>query len=219
MSEEFRHYVRSPIEPHVALSPCTELCRGLLSLLSVGILTASLPAQATLLMSGEVPHAAVWQRVYDDMAPQWKNNQDLVVQEVSDDAMEKIVAQAEGNNNRADDNSIVDGCYHDASEKEDLPATITLRASLRGEDAELVFAHEYGHFVWDTKITSAQRARYHRLWRDQKRAGHLITRYAANSEEEGFAEAFSYFVRKPAVLHKKDAASWKFFTGLLTTPS
>ncbi len=94
--------------------------------------------------------------------------------------------------------------------------TISLRETLHGDQAAFVFAHEYGHYVWEDLLTESQRANYGRLWRIQKRARHLVTAYARDSVEEGFAEAFAHYLRKPSLLRKRDARSSAFLADLLT---
>ncbi|HLV81765.1 MAG TPA: hypothetical protein VKT32_15870 [Chthonomonadaceae bacterium] len=156
------------------------------------------------------PHAALWKRIYDRIPAPWKTDRPLLVREISDDEMEALVERSGGYSNPEDAATVVDGCYLDGGDTEEEPACITLRETLNGANAGLVFAHEYGHYVWDDLLTESQRARYARLWRVQKRARHLVTGYAGYAEEEGFAEAFSYFVLRPELLRHRDSASWQF---------
>ena len=128
--------------------------------------------------------------------------------------MERLAADLSGEDVDRSDNSVVDGCYQNDGIAEGGAPIITLRDTLRGEQAGLVFTHEYAHFLWDEMLSDAQRARYTRLWRTQKRAHHLVTEYAQASEEEGFADSFAYFARRPALLHKRDAASAQFLRDL-----
>ena len=39
-----------------------------------------------------------------------------------------------------------------------------------------------------------------------------MTEYAGDSDEEGFAEAFAYFIRKPGILRRLDGRSSIFMT-------
>ena len=190
-------------------------CRTVAFLSAFTLLYPSTPASADLTIAGESPHAAMWRKVYQQLPDAWKSSRSVVVQEVSDAEMERIVARTEGeSSSRAQDNAVVDGCF-EPGQQDNVPDTITLRETLRGQDAELVFTHEYGHFVWDSRLTRAQRDQYRRVWREQKRQKHLITEYAGDSAEEGFAEAFAYFLRKSPTLHRRDAESWKFLNDLL----
>lgn len=130
--------------------------------------------------------------------------------------MDRLVAEEEqdqGPNGKNDD-SVVDGYYHEGSRNSSESPTITLRRSMPEEEAAFVFTHEYGHFIWYKKLNSEQRAEYSRIWRQLKRNGGLITRYAGDCVEEGFAEAFAYFVRKPARLKTNDARSYRFLSDI-----
>lgn len=171
---------------------------------------AAMPAFAfgMLRVSEDSPHAQLFRRFYDTLPDAWKSFHDVRAQEVSGQEMEELVANSVGDA-RSDD-SIVDGFYLGAGASEYDLATITLRETLSSAEASHVFAHEYGHLVWDELLTETQRRRYTRLWRDQKHVNRLITPYAAENSEEGFAEAFSYFLRKPTALKKRDMRSWQF---------
>jgi hypothetical protein len=174
-------------------------------------------AQAALRVADSAPHAALWRRLYDRMPDFWRIERAVIVQEVSRAEMERLVERAGGNRGgHAHDHSVVDGCYQPDREDENGPATITLRETLQGEEAALVFTHEYGHLVWDARLSESQRACYRRLWHAQSRAHHLVTRYAGDSQEEGFAEAFAYFLQNPAALQRRDPRSWQFLHDLST---
>ena len=155
-------------------------------------------------------HGAFWRRTYSQLPAAWKAHDVVYVREVTDEDMDRFVEKFEGPNSK--DNSIVDGCYQASVAHEDVAGQITLRQSLRGENAALVFTHEYGHYIWSNLLTSADRAWYHRVWRDQKRNNSLITEYAGESDEEGFAEAFAYYIRKPSKLRHVDGRSFAYMT-------
>ncbi len=91
---------------------------------------------------------------------------------------------------------------------------ITLLQTLRGEEAELVFAHEYGHYVWDRMLSLQDRADYRRAWTKEKRARRLVTRYAGEDEEEGFAEDFAHYILKLDVLRRRAPESSSFLAAL-----
>ncbi|HZT43239.1 MAG TPA: hypothetical protein VFA07_13805 [Chthonomonadaceae bacterium] len=156
------------------------------------------------------PHASLWKRIYDRIPDPWKIDRPLLVREISDGEMDALVERSGGNKNPEDASTVVDGCYLDGGDNEDDPASITLRETLNEQSAGIVFAHEYGHYVWANMLTEDQRARFARLWRTQKRAHHLVTGYASYSVEEGFAESFSYLVMRPEILRRRDSASWQF---------
>jgi hypothetical protein len=166
------------------------------------------PAGAQLRFRAGTTHGALWRRLYATLPATWKAQDLVYVRELSDGDMDRFIEEFEGPNSKAD--SIVDGCYQGNHGLQASAGEITLRESLYGENAALVFIHEYGHYVWANLLTEAERARYHRIWREQKRAKSLVTAYAGESDEEGFGEAFAYFIRRPAVLRKADGKSFRF---------
>jgi hypothetical protein len=191
------------------------LCLPLL-IMAVGILTLTLTATASLHVHKDARHSDLWFHFYDDLPRVWKTPRPILLREFSPHDMERLVASLGGEDVDRSDNSVVDGCYQNDGSEENGAPIITLCDTLRGDQAGLVFTHEYAHFAWDEMLNDEQRARYTRLWRVQKRTHHLVTEYAEESEEEAFADSFAYFVRRPALLQKKDAASAQFLRDLST---
>ena len=177
----------------------------------LGCLTLT-PAHAQIRFRADSAHGSLWRSLYSRLPGAWKARDLVYVREVTDDDMDRFVERFEGPNSK--DNSIVDGCYQANIASDDMAGQITLRQSLRGENAALVFVHEYGHYLWSNVLTNGDRARYRRVWRDQKRNHNLVTEYAGDSDEEGFAEAFAYFIRKPAILRRFDSRSCGFMVEL-----
>lgn len=171
---------------------------------------------ATIQFNARSPHTVLWRGIYEHLPAVWKARTPLVVREVSDSEMDRLVAESGGDDNRQDDNSVVDGCFLDAGDGPDEPPSITLRQTLEGEDAALVFTHEYGHYVWAEILNDGERSQYERIWRTDRRHHHLVTGYAAESDEEGFAETFAYFIRKPELERHRDLDGFTFFRGMLT---
>ncbi len=171
-----------------------------------------LPSDAQLRFRANAAHGDLWRHVYSQLPSIWKARQLVYVREVSDDDMDRFVEKFEGPND--ENNSIVDGCYQGNVDSGGMAGQITLRQSLHGENAALVFAHEYGHYVWADVLSTSDRARYRRIWREQRRANSLVTEYAEAGDEEGFAEAFAYFLRRPDYLHRMDLISWRYLSGL-----
>lgn len=205
--------------PRSSHGPFRRRGHGIARLVALGLaasLCGSNPASASLRVVGEGPRAALWQRLYDALPAPWKTERTLLVQELTDAEMAAFLARVGGNGSadRAESDSTVDGCYQKSGRTKGEVGTIRLCRRLEGAQAELVFAHEYGHFIWDQKLVKAQRARYKTLWRQQKRAGHLVTKYAGEDVEEGFAEAVAYFLRQPATLQERDPESYRFFSDL-----
>ena len=180
------------------------------------LLISAAPAQASLRILDTPRHAALWQRIYDHLPTLWKTDQPVRVEELpieelnanQDEADSRDVNDEESDNHNRE---LADGEFIEDDDS-DAPPTIRLANSLNDEHSGLVFAHEYGHFVWNDKLTRAQRRAYRHLWWRQMRAGHLVTDYASDSTEEGFAEAFSYFLQKPDQLKRKDIESYRFLT-------
>ena len=109
------------------------------------------------------------------------------------------------NSSHADDGEI-DGIF------EDNPARITLRVPDAGPLDLYTFAHEYGHYVWFTLLTKDDKKRYEAVYKKQKAAHHLVTRYAQTDVEEGFAEAFSFYANEAPLLLHRDALSYQFLS-------
>jgi hypothetical protein len=146
----------------------------------------------------------------------WRSKGEVCIREVSDAEMDQLVAEDGGGqaDDGKNDDSVVDGYYHEGGSDRDEGPTITLRKSMPEAEAAFVFTHEYGHFVWYTKLTRQQRAEYGNLWRQVKRTGSLVTKYAADSEEEGFAETFAHYLRKPNRLQDRDSRSYRFLQNM-----
>ena len=92
------------------------------------------------------------------------------------------------------------------------PPQIILRIPDSGKIDFGTFAHEYGHYVWFDLLTKDDRKRYKTLYEKQKSAHKLITDYAYESVEEGFAEAFSADINDPAALLHQDSLSSQFLS-------
>lgn len=181
--------------------------RGLFWL--VALLFLSRPACASLRIAGSSHHAALWQRIYDRLPVNWKTDQAILVEEIPAAELNAIDHDEEDDVNQ---DASADGVYEEA---EDGPPSIRLSDALNDRESGLVFAHEYGHFVWSNKLTRQQRRDYRHLWWRQSRAGHLVTEYADDSPEEGFAESFSYFLLRTDRLRRRDMESWRFLTRML----
>ena len=109
-------------------------------------------------------------------------------------------------NNSQDDDDEIDGVFVDH------PPCITLRVSEPATIDFDTFAHEYGHYVWFDLLSKSDRKRYGIVYDKQKAAHKLITDYAAESVEEGFAEAFSADINAPAALLHQDPLSYRFLS-------
>lgn len=167
-------------------------------------------ARADLVFDSNTPHQAMWQQVYDAFPNAWKTRKKIVVEVVSAQAMNQLFQHALGQA----PSDVVDGCYYLGGDRIDADATILLLNTLQGAQAREVFAHEYGHFVWDQLLTQQERDAYTTLWNRQRQRHCLVSRYAATSVEEGFAEAFASYVCAPQKLQAADMPSDKFLAQL-----
>ena len=197
----------------VGLRPGRRIVACLIALTALAAMDTG-GARATLRVRDDARHAEQWFRLYDELPSPWKTRRAVLLREMSPRDITRLAARLGDREADHNEDSVVDGCYQNGEAGDDGPPIITVCDTLRGDQAALVFAHEYGHFVWDELLTEEQRGRYARVWRIQKRAHHLVTEYARESDEEGFAEAFAYFARHPSQLARKDAASTLFLRDL-----
>jgi len=133
----------------------------------------------------------------------------ICVQLFSDREMNAYIASGDPQAARSISLSSVDGIYQN-----DEP-TITLRAASHSPNLSATFAHEYGHYIWQRHLSRTDQREYVKLYDRQKKSGSLVTTYAAASVEEGFAEAFSYFVINKPILVTRDSMSCCYLDRLL----
>ncbi len=169
---------------------------------------AGTPAAASLKVVGSSKHTALWQHIYDQFPAAWKTNQVVVVEEVP----AAVLNQEAGDD--GDQDGTIDGDFREPDPRQLRPATIRLSDELEDADSGFVFTHEYGHFIWCETMGWPQQREYRRLWMQQRSGGHLVTYYAADEPEEGFAESFAHFLLKPDMLRQRDDQSWQFLTAL-----
>jgi hypothetical protein len=135
---------------------------------------------------------------------------DVVVRQLNDPEMNSyLTGDDQGNNNNdrsSSDDDDIDGVF------ENDPPRITLRLPSSGEPDMFTFTHEYGHFVWFDLMSKDDRKEYEAIYKKQHAAHHLVTRYAATDLEEGFAEAFSFYINEAPVLQHRDPASYAFLS-------
>jgi hypothetical protein len=89
---------------------------------------------------------------------------------------------------------------------------ISLRVGPGGDFDQETLTHEYGHYVWFHILSRSDREAYRSIYDRQRRANSLVTDYASVNLEEGFAEAFAYFIVDPAKLKQGDQASFAFLS-------
>ncbi len=182
----------------------------LVPLLAAGLLLAPRGAQAQLIVTGPpTPAAQALASWWDQHIPaRYRARGRFEVHPLTDSQMDAYLQESSGNasadqSSHADDGEI-DGVF------EDNPPRITLRIPNSDPPDMYTFAHEYGHYVWFTLLSRDDRRRYEAIYKKQKAAHHLVTRYAATDVEEGFAEAFSFYANEAPILQRRDPASYQF---------
>lgn len=87
---------------------------------------------------------------------------------------------------------------------------ISLRVAANGAMDLQTLTHEYGHYVWFHLLGKDDRKQYRGLYKRQAASRALVSNYAETNLEEGFAEAFAFYIQQPAVLKDKDPVSFQF---------
>jgi hypothetical protein len=128
--------------------------------------------------------------------------------------MERLIADDEQEGNQRGDDSTIQGFY-DRAKDDRTPSTITIRASINRDDATFVLSHEFAHMVWDEVLTRGERADYRQIWEDQRQHRRLVSRYAGESPEEGFAEAVASYLWQNEKLKRRDGFSYDFVSDLV----
>jgi hypothetical protein len=193
---------------------------------SLGLCVSVLaPVRAEISVSGTTPSSVhSLQSWCDQHIPLvYRTHSHLTVRVLSDPQMDSYLHSSndglshdQGNDdtdNSDDDLSDVDGVY------ENGPPRIAIRQNSDGDVDDFTFGHEYGHYVWFNLLSASDRQRYQRLYDHLKSSGHLVTRYAGTNVEEGFAEAFSFYLAAPPILAHRDPASYQFLNQWPSQPS
>ena len=199
---------RTPLISSLLLIPC----------LAAGLLLAPRGAQAQLVVTGPpTPVSTALTAWFDHHIPaKFRAKGTFEVHPLTDSQMTAYLQGEDGDgqpeqNSHSDDGEI-DGIY------EDDPPRITLLIPDNTSPDMYTFAHEYGHYVWFNLLTKDDRKRYEGIYKKQKSAKHLVTRYAETDTEEGFAEAFSFYAAEPPLLLRRDAASYQFLSQWAAPP-
>lgn len=183
--------------------------------LAIALGAASLASADLVLKGGNDRQQLAIDEIYANRIPAvWRTSHPIKVNILTDREMNAYIrAGSDQKMQSSDDDDTIDGIY------EGGPPTITLRGNTDSESMPLTFAHEYGHFVWESELTRADRSRYIAIYQRQKRDHHLVTEYAATDVHEGFAEAFSYYVMARNSLLRRDEASCRFLDEVLQRAS
>ena len=183
-------------------------------LLCLLVLSQMQVALAQLQFEQQSQRTEVWREAYMKVPTIWKAQMPIHVMEVSNTEMKRYVEQFQHRTQQA--SAVVDG-YYQGKMADSTPARIVLIDSLARDNGAFVFTHEYGHYVWSELLDANERLQYQTIWSEQKTNKRLITDYASTNEEEGFAEAFAYYLRNKSALRHKDERSYQFLLGIEKT--
>ena len=186
---------------------------GIILLWAAGVLLLSRPAAAQVVVdSPATPTARALSAWFQQHVPvRFQARNKVEVQALPDAAMDDYLHADAGDaddtqNSDTDSDEEVDGVFTDD------PPQIFLRVSDPTQIDYATFAHEYGHYVWFDLLSKDDRKRYKAIYDRQKAAHRLISDYAGESLEEGFAEAFSTDMVAPAALQRQDPLSFQFLS-------
>ena len=183
-------------------------------LLFLGMLTATAASAPFSVTGGTAAQQALLARAYNDFPACCRTSPPVCVCLLDNGSMNACLQKcAAAQAQKLVNADAVDGFYQNSS------PTITLRVPTSTSDVSAVFTHEYGHFIWLNVLSPTQRDQYRTLYKVQFSSNHLVSKYAAVSVEEGFAEAFSHYMRDRAFLAKRDSPSNNFLSSVLNTPT
>ena len=177
------------------------------------------PASAQIVVSSPAPAEAqtltAW---YTHHIPaRFRATSRLTIRELPEAEMNTYLhgGSDDASHSEGDDMADIDGVY------ESHPDRMALRLPPAHGIDMFTFAHEYGHYVWFRLLSDDDRHRYEVLYKRRRAAGRLVTRYAENGVEEGFAEAFSFYVAQPPILAARDPEAFQFLSrwGVRPRPS
>ena len=179
------------------------------------ILLLSRPAPAQISVSDPAAPAAhtliTWSRLH--IPAKFQTHDKVEVLPLSDAAMDDYLqSDPDSGTDSGTDNTSEDSVEEIDGVFTDNPPQIYLRVSDPAQIDYATFAHEYGHYVWFDRLTDSDRKRYKSIYERQKAAHRLISDYAGESLEEGFAEAFSADIVSPAALLHQDPLSYQFLS-------
>lgn len=191
------------------------------SILLMGALLLLLPCPSPAQISVTDPSTpaahtlAAWSRLH--IPAKFQARGKVRVQTLSDAAMDDYLQSDPDSDTDSSNNANNASNSEDSAEEidgvfSDDPPQIFLRVPDPAQIDYATFAHEYGHYVWFDLLTQDDRKRYKAIYEHQKSAHRLITDYAGESLEEGFAEAFSADITAPAALLHQDPLSVQFLS-------
>jgi len=146
---------------------------------------------------------------YDQNIPAvYKATCPLIVHELTETAMLDYINSGSGAHSRkkanVKDSDDIDGVF------DNNPPRIAVELGDDGLADTSTFAHEYGHYVWFDLMDKSDRKAYERIYKHSKDKKALVSDYAYENVEEGFAEAFSFYTNEPQELQRLDPDSYEF---------
>ncbi|MDR3710338.1 MAG: hypothetical protein P4L33_18730 [Capsulimonadaceae bacterium] len=142
-----------------------------------------------------------------DIPGSFRGGDNVTLYVYNDGAMDgylRSVGLADGTSYAASSAGVIDGLFDNRHMR------ISLRINAQGGFDRVTLTHEYGHYVWFHVFDSSDRNAYRNIYNRSRSAHCLITDYAGVNLEEGFAEAFAFFITDPDGLRAKDQASFDF---------
>ena len=197
----------------------SDVGHSLILLAGLGLLLSGQPTAAQITLADpSAPAARALTAWFNQHVPaKFQTHAKVEVQALSDAAMDDYLRTdtddqsdsktgSDSQDQEDDDSEDIDGVFSDD------PPQIFLRVPDPAHPDFATFAHEYGHYVWFDVMTKDDHKRYQAIYDRQKAAHHLVSEYAADSLEEGFAEAFSADMTNPAALLRQDPLSYQYLS-------
>jgi hypothetical protein len=183
---------------------------GLCIALAVSLI-APIPAQADLVLKSKFNDATTFPTSwYQQTIPScFRSSANITLYAFDDHDMDRYlrsVGLASGASCSKDGDLEIDGLF------DNRRTSIFVRVSDQGAFNNQALTHEYGHYVWFRLFSKKDRGKYRKIYNGQRHNHFLISDYSYTNLEEGFAEAFAFYVISPNLLQQKDAASYAFLS-------
>jgi hypothetical protein len=184
-------------------------------LLTIGLVLTCAQARADLTIVGlATPTGLMLQHWYSsELPPCFSAKDDIALYPLEDPGMDnylKSIGLSDGTSYSKSDAGEIDGLFVNRQKR------ISVRVDSNGGVDMETLSHEYGHYVWFHLFTNSERQQYRDIYKHQSRDKQLVTDYAATNLEEGFAEAFAFFVVDPLKLDAADPVSYQFLLDCIT---
>jgi hypothetical protein len=184
---------------------------GICIALAVGITSISRPAQANIVVKSKLtPATSSLTTWYEQTIPSsFRSPANITLYAYNNHEMDnylRSVGLFDGTSYASGGPGEIEGLF------DNRHLRISVRISEQGTFDNQVLTHEYGHYVWFKLLDKNDRNQYRLIYNTQRRNHHLISDYADTNLEEGFAEAFAFFITSPNSLQQKDQLSYGFLS-------